>query len=334
MQHSKHTLTRSGVSRFAAALALVAVGVSAQAQSYPSKPITVVVPFGVGGSADLTARTVAEKLQAALGRTIVVENRTGAGGETGTNSVVRAAPDGYTLLMTPNGPITTGGLFKKQPYNVKTDLIPITMVTNIPLVLAANAALPANTVKEFLDYAKKHPNAISYGNPGTGSANWLNMELLRHEAAITMTGVPYRGNGAAAMAVGGGEVQVGSGDFASYLPLGPAPIGSGRVKFLATFTHERAKMTPNLPAIGEVIPGFVPVTGWVGLYAPAGTPKEIVDRLHAETVKVLNLPEVKAVFEKAGMEEAPMDRAKFTKAVHDEIDGFTKRVKAANLQIE
>ncbi len=333
MSHTLHPLARpAALCRMLAGVLLAAVTAGAQAQAYPSRPITVVVPFNPGGSADLTARTVAEKLQAALGKTLVVENRSGAGGETGAASVVRSPADGYTLLISPNGPITTGGLFKKQPYDVNRDLIPITMLTSIPMVLAVHPSLPVNSVREFVEYARKNPNAISYSNPGNGTVNWLDFELLAHEAAVKMTAVPYRGNGAAAMAVAAGEVQAGSGDFTSYLPLGPT--GANKVKFLGTFSEKRAAATPQLPTIGEEVPGFVSVIGWVGLFAPAGTPPDVVARLHAETVKVLALPEVKTVFEKVGMEAAPMSREKFLQVVKDETEGLGKRVKAANLRLE
>jgi tripartite-type tricarboxylate transporter receptor subunit TctC len=304
---------------------------AAGAQAFPNKPITFVVPFGAGGSADLTARTVARKLSEALGQPVLVDNRAGAGGEIGTATVVRAAADGYTVLVTPNGPITTGGFFRKQPYNVKADLVPLTPLTMIPMVLAVNAQVPAKSLAELVAFGKT--NVVNYGNPGSGSINHLNMELLRHFSGARMTAIPYKGNSAASVAVAGGEVQAGSGDFASFTPLGPS--GAGKVRFLATFSAKRSQVAPDVPTVAEAgFPNFKPVLGWVGAFVPAGTPGPVVERLHAELVKILQQPDVKQKFVDAGMEAAPMGRKEFGQLVAEEIDVIGKQVRDAGVRLD
>ncbi|MDB5750037.1 MAG: tripartite tricarboxylate transporter receptor family protein [Ramlibacter sp.] len=324
-------MTTSAFFQAAIAAGLCVAAVAASAQDYPSRPITFVVPFGAGGSADLTARTVARKLSDALGQPVVIDNRAGAGGEIGTAAVVRAPADGYTVLVTPNGPITTGGFFHKQPYNVKTDLVPLTTLSMIPMVLAVNAQLPVKTVAELVAFAKD--KGVNYGNPGSGSINHLNMELLRHFSGAGMTAVPYKGNSAAAVAVAGGEVHVGSGDFTSFMPLGPA--GAGKVRFIATFSPKRTQVAPEVPTVAEAgFAQFKPVLGWVGAFVPVGTPPAVVNRLQAELVKVLQQTEVRQKFVQAGMEAAPMTREQFGALVVEEIDVVGKQVRDAGIRLE
>ncbi|CAN5720765.1 tripartite tricarboxylate transporter substrate binding protein [soil metagenome] len=305
----------------------------AQAQTYPTKPIRVVVPFNPGGSADLTARTVARKLQESMGQPVVVDNVGGAGGEIGVSNVVRSPADGYTILITPNGPITTAGLSKKLSYDVQNDLQPVGVVTLIPLLFAVNAALPVNTLPEFIAYAKKNPDSLNYSNPGPGSANQLNVELLRSAAGIKLTSVPYKGNGPAALAVATNEVQAGSGDFPSYFPVGPA--GSGKVKFLASFTSKRTAALPNLPTVAESgLPDFAAVVSWIGMFVPARTPSAITTKLAAELSRIVNDPEVVATFARAGGEPAQMSPDEFGAYIKDQVVTLNARVKAANIQID
>lgn len=318
----------------AAALACT-LPAQAQPQDYPNKPIRMVVPFNPGGSADLTARTIARKLGESMGQQIVVDNVAGAGGELGVSNVVRAPADGYTIVVTPNGPITTAGLFRKLSYDVDKDLQPVGTVALIPLLFAVNAQLPVNTLAEFIDYAKKSPNPINYSNPGPGSANHINVELLRSAAGIKMTAVPYKGNGPAALAVASNEVQAGSGDLPSYVPFGPPPAGSGKVKFLAQFTDKRAAALPNVPTMREAgLKNFPSLVSWIGMFLPAHTPAAITKRLSDELAKAVRDPEVVAVFTKAGVEPAVMGPDEFKHYIHEQVTAIGREVKAANIRVD
>jgi tripartite-type tricarboxylate transporter receptor subunit TctC len=202
----------------------------------------------------------------------------------------------------------------------------------IPLVLAINAQLPVKSVRELIAYARDK-GGVNYSHAGSGSLNHLNMELLRHFSRAPMTGVPYKGSAPAALAVGSGEVQVGTGDFAAYIPLGPS--GAGKVRFLATFSPKRAQVTPDLPTIGEAgFPTFKPVLGWIGAFVPAGTPTPVANRLHAEMVKILQQPDVQQRFAQAGMEAAPMTREQFGSLVIEEIEVVGKQVRDAGIRLE
>jgi tripartite-type tricarboxylate transporter receptor subunit TctC len=317
--------------RLATVTSILMMPLLAHAQTYPSKPINFIVPFTPGGSADLIARTLAAKLGASLGQTVIVENHGGAGGEVGVGVAVRGRPDGHTLLVTPSGPITTGGHFRKQAYEVARDLVPVAMVAIIPSVIAVNAALPVQTLSEFIAYAKERPNAINYSNPGLGSGNHLAGELLKHTTGIKMVPVPYKGSSAAAVAVASGEVQAGSGDLTSYLPFGAS--GSGKVRILATYGATRTMTAPEIPTVAEAgVPGFRAVA-WVGMFAPAKTSPQIVARLNQEVMRALQRPDVREVFLKAGVEPAaPMSSEKFGQFVLDETDRLGKLIKAADIK--
>ena len=332
-RHFKARL-RDRASRFAAIVFMSALAALSHAQTYPSKAINIIVPFTPGGAADLIGRTVAAKLSEGLGQTVIVENHGGAGGEVGVGVAVRARADGHTLLVTPHGPITAGGHFRKQPFDVTKDLIPVAMVTVLPLFFVVNASLPVQTLAEFIAYAKERPDSINYGNPGLGSVNHLAVELLKQSAGIKMAAVPYKGSAAAATAVASGEVHAGSGDLPSYLPFGAS--GSGKVKILATYGPVRSSMVPGVPTVVEAgVPGYSPISAWIGMFVPAKTPPEIVSRLHQEVMRILQRADVRATFLKAGGEPgAPMSPEQFSRFVRDEIDTFGKLIKAAGIRID
>jgi tripartite-type tricarboxylate transporter receptor subunit TctC len=323
-----------------AALRLIALvllstpAILSHAQNYPGKAITVIVPYTPGGSADLVARTLGSKLSESLGQPVVVENHGGAGGEVGVGVVARARPDGYTLLVTPSGPITTGVHLRKLSYDVNKDLIPVGMVVMIPIVFAVNASLPVKTLPEFIAYAKGRPDSINYSNPGLGSGNHLAAEMLKYAAGIRMAPIPYKGASAAAVAVASGEVHAGSGDLASYLPFGAS--GSGKVRILGTYGPTRIATAPDVPTIVEAgLPNFTPITAWIGAFVPAKTPPQIVARLHQEIMRALQRPDVRSVLMKAGGEAAaPMSPEKFGQYVRNEIDTFGKLIKAADIKID
>jgi tripartite-type tricarboxylate transporter receptor subunit TctC len=313
---------------------LSTAAVFSHAQNYPSKAINVIVPFTTGGSADLVARTLGAKLSESLGQPVVVENHGGAGGEVGVSAAVRARPDGHTLLVTPHGPITVGGHFRKQSYDVSKDLIPVAMVAVIPIVFAVNASLPVKTLPEFIAYAKGRPDSINYSNPGLGSANHLAAEMLKYAGGIKMAPIPYKGSSVAAVAVASGDVHAGSGDLSSYLPFGAS--GSGKVRILGTYGPTRSAIAPDVPTIVEAgLPNFTPITAWIGAFVPAKTPPQIVARLHQEIMRALQRPDVRSVLMKAGGEAAaPMSPEKFGQYVRNEIDTFGKLIKAADIKID
>lgn len=315
-----------------AAALLATPGAFAQPQAYPNRALRILVPFAPGGSTDITARAVGAKLAEAWGQPVTVENQPGAGGELGVAAVVRRPPDGYTLLVTPNGPITTGGLFRKQPYDVASDLIPIAQLGVIPSVFAVNPAIPARTLAEFVSYARGLGKPVSCGNPGTGSGNHLAAELLAHAAGITMTSVPYRGSAAAALALMGGEIQAASGDLSSYLPL----AASGKVRILATYERRRATAAPDIPTVPEAgLPAFGYFTGWIGMFVAGKTPPEIVARIYEEVARVLQRQDFRSTAATVGIEPGePMAREQLARYIRDEIEFLRAQTRAAGLKLE
>lgn len=301
------------------------------AQSYPSRALRFVVPFAPGGSADLMARTVGTMLGEAWGQAVAVENVPGAGGELGVSSVLRRPADGYTVLVTPNGPITTGGLFRKQPYDVAADLIPISQLGIIPSVFAIHASIPASTLTEFVAWAKARGVKVSCGNPGSGSGNHLAAELLAHATGVPMTHVPYRGSAAAALALMSGELESASGDLSSYLPH----ARSGKIRILATYEPRRATGAPEIPTVVEAgYPSFGYFTGWIGMYVASGTPAEIVERLSGEVARLLQRAELRRVVANAGIEPGqPMNSQQLAHYIRDEITFLTRQTREAGIKL-
>ena len=265
-----------------AALALV-TALPAGAQTYPDRMITLVNPFPAGASTDQVSRLIQPKLQAALGQTVVIESKSGAGGNIGTAFVARAAPDGYTLLTAPNANFTITPHFQPPPYDPLKDFAPITTVAGAPLALVVHKSLGVNTVAELIDYAKKNPGQLSFGSSGVGSPHHVAGELINAKAGINMTHVPYKGGSAAQADLVGGHIKVAVLTFSTVAAVDDnAPI-----KVLAVTGKDRLKLKPDIPSIAETIPGF-DVFGWIAIFAPAGTPKPIVDRINAEVKKILS----------------------------------------------
>jgi tripartite-type tricarboxylate transporter receptor subunit TctC len=319
--------------RGAAVAALLAAPLAsqAQAQNYPSRNVSFVVPFAPGGSIDLVGRVVAAKLTESLGQPVIVENHPGAGGELGVGTVVKARPDGYTLLMTPSGPITAGPHFRKQPFDVIKDLVPVAMLAVIPTVFAVNAQLPVRNLSEFIAYAKQRPGQLNYGNPGLGSGNHLAAEMLQHMGDFKMVGVPYKGAAASANAVASGEVHAGSGDLTSFIPFAQA----GKVRILAAYGPTRMITAPDIPTVAEAGVTNYRALSWAGLFAPAKTPPHIVARLNEEAMRALQRPEVREAFLKGGLEPAtPMSAERFGQLVREEVEKTGKLIKAANIKAE
>ena len=300
-------------------------------QAYPNRPIRAVVPLAPGGGTDTVARLVAAKLSEGLGQQIVVDNRSGGGGVVGTELVAKATPDGYTMLV---GSITTNAvnpaLYKKLPYDHLRDFAGISMIGTVPNALVVHPSVPAKSMKDFLDYTKANPGKINYGSSGIGSAPHLSMELIRSMTGISMVHVPYKGAGAAVADVLGGQIQALCSSLAGLLPH----IKSGRVRALGVTTARRNPQLADVPTIAESgIPGYE-VTIWYALYVPAGTPKAIIARLNAETVKALNSTDLRERLTLQGLDvgSSTVDEvAAFTKS---ETEKWAKVVKDSGLQPE
>ena len=270
-----------------AAVLALAAGV-ATAQAWPAKAVRFVVPFPPGGATDVAARALADKLAAAFGQQVVVENRAGGGGAIGAAEVARAAPDGYVLLFTAD-PMTTQHLVVKAlPYDVMRDFVPVTQVTIQPIAIAVHPSVGASTIQEFVALAKASPGKYSFAHSGTGSGQHMAGELFKRRAGIDMVDIPYRGGGPAVADLLGGQVLVGV--------LGSTPLApnhkAGRVRILAFTTKDRFALLPEVPTLNESgFPGF-DISQWLGIFAPAGTPRPIVDRIQQDVAAALKLPDV------------------------------------------
>ncbi len=304
---------------------------AASPQAYPQRPIRVVVSFPPGGSTDFIARVLAQHMPASLGQPLVVDNRGGASGTIGTEIAAKAAPDGHTLLVTAEAPITVGpSLYPKLPYNPPRDIPAITVLINYPFVAVVNAALPVASMKELIAHAKAQPGKLRYAHPGVGTAIHLAGELFKLTVGVDIISVPYKGGGPAMVSVVGNEAQVSFPTPPSSLPH----VKAGRLKALAQTTAKRAGPLPDLPTFAEAgIPGF-DVDGWVGLFAPGGTPPRIVERLYAEAVKVLRMPEVKEYVLAGGSDVSGMPTAEARAKIQSEIAMWAKVVKASGIKAD
>jgi tripartite-type tricarboxylate transporter receptor subunit TctC len=288
---------RTSSRRVALAFALITAGV-ARADEYPSHPIRLIVPYAAGGAADSVARIVAKHVGEALGQTIVVENRGGAGAIIGTDLVNKSEPDGYTLLLGQSGPISINpAVYKKLPYDPLKDFAPITLTTSFPYIMVVNPKLGVKTVQEFVALAKSKPGELNYGTTGIGGANHLVTELFDSKAGIKMTHIPYRGTALAVADLLAGQVQVVFADPVSAL----SHINAGTLVALAVSSKDRSPVAPNVPTISESGYPGIDAIGWHGILAPAHTPAAIVERLNTEIVKALKAPETTKLLEGQAM---------------------------------
>ena len=325
----RRTIIRTAV--LALCAAAVPFAPQAAAQAWPSKPITYVVPFPAGGTTDVLARIIGQKLGPALGTTIVVENKPGAGGNVGSEFVARAAPDGYTIL---GGTISSHSinvsLYPKLPYDPVTSFQPITLIGTNPNILVVPASSPYKSVQDVTAALKAKPGSLSYASAGNGTSQHLSAELYKFLAGIDMVHIPYKGSGPAIQDVMGGQVPM---MFDTSVVAGPH-IESGRLRALAVTSGKRASAFPNVPTMAESgVPGY-DVVSWQAIFAPAGTPKPIVDRLHAELAKILQDPEVRDRLAKLGLDPSGMTPAELTAFQRTEIDKWAKVIKAANIKID
>ena len=300
-------------------------------QAWPAKPIRLVVPYAPGGSTDLLARSIGQKLGDALGQQVLVDNRAGANGTLGSDLVARAAPDGYTILL---GTGATHGLTsllsKNVPYDPVKDFTPITAAAEVPIVLCVNPSVPAANAKDLVEWARKNPGKLSYGSSGTGSPHHLSGELFKQVTGIDMIHVPYKGAGPAVQDLVGGQIPAIFTTLSTALPH----IRAGRIRALGLVEAKRQPSAPEIPTIGESIPGYAMPASWLGFFAPAGLPEAILKRYNGEIVKAVQSPEVKAKLETAGMPIVGTTSDEFARMVKDDIETFRRIVNSAGIKPE
>ena len=309
------------------ACSLAALPVQAQAQ-YPNQAVKWVVPFSPGGLPDTVARIVGQRLQERLGQSVVIENRPGAGGNVAAAALLGIPADGYTLMVTDGSMFTINPkLMKSLPYDPDKDFVPVVQLARGPLFLAVHPKLPVSTFKEFIDYARANAGKINYGSSGLGTTHHLTMEAVKAALKLDMTHVPFKGTGQSVPALLGGHVDVA---FSAYPSLAGAVQGK-QVKLIATNGLKRSADAQDVPAISEFIPGFdfAPV---IGVFAKAGTPKAAIDKIAAEAMAVVKMPEVVAQLAKVGVEPAGAGPADYAKGLKEEADRVAATVKAANIQ--
>jgi tripartite-type tricarboxylate transporter receptor subunit TctC len=314
--------------RFLCILGLCLTATFAGAQGYPTKPIKLLVPFPPGGSTDLVARTFAPKLGGLLGQQIVIDYKGGAGGSIGAAEAARAAPDGYTLLIVWDTHAVNHHVYKVQ-YDFVKSFAPISLLVQSPGILVAYPGFPPGSIKELIEYAKANPDKVTYGSAGAGSSNHLSGLLFSEMAGVKMIHVPYKGGGPLITDLLGGHVNIVFGT----LPLYEQHVRSGKMKAIAALSKARIPQFPNLPTASESIPGFEAKT-WFGLFAPAGTPKEILARLHEEVVKALTDAKVKEQLANRGFDVTASTAGVFATFLREESDSAGRLVRSAGIKAE
>ena len=306
---------------FIAALALLAFAFPAHADGWPTKPVKIIVPFGPGGFTDVVARILQKELAPVLGQPIIIENRPGAGSTIGTDVVAKAEPDGYTLAMVSTTHVISPHLYKNMPYDAIKDFAPVMKLVEGPYVMVVHPSLGVSTVQEFVALAKKRPNEIFFASSGNGSAQHLVGALFMQMAGVKLTHVPYKGSNAAMQDLLGGQVKL------SFVGMPNALPNLGKLKALAVTTTKRSPDLPDVPTMDEAGVKGYEATIWLGMLAPKGTPREIVDKLNADIRKVLADPEARKLMRKAGVEVAPSSPEAFQALMEQELDRWGKVVK-------
>lgn len=317
---------------FLLALGLVATALttSAAAQAYPGKPVKIIVPFAAGGPADNYARFIAQRLQDSLGQSFVVDNRPGAGSIIGTDIVAKAAPDGYTLLMMSNTHTVNETLIPAKPFQLMRDFVAVAPVNYSDLVLVANPALPASSLKDLVQQAKARPGKFNYASSGPGTPYHMAGELFKSMAGVYLVHIPYRGSSGARTDVIGGQVDV----MFDAVTTMAEQIKAGKVKAIATTGRTRSDVLPDVPTMNEAgVPGYE-ATIWLGLMAPRGTPKAVVDRLNEAVSKIASQPEVRQLWVKQGAVPLVMTPEVFDSYIRDDITKWSRVIKTAGIKVD
>jgi len=312
-----------------AAAALIVLPSSAvYAQSFPTKPIKLVVTFPTGGAPDILSRTFSEKAQ--LGQQVLVDNKAGAGGNIGADFVAKSAPDGHTLVMGTVGTHSiNGALYEKMPYDMVKGFAPIALIASAPNLLVVNNDLPVKSVPDLIAYLKANPNKLSFGSPGIGSSVHVSGELFKSMTGTSMTHVPYKGRQFAIPDLVGGSIQLMFDNMPSALPM----AREGKIRAIAQTTAKRSPAAADVPTVAETIPGFEATT-WFAMFAPAGTPRPVIDRLHAEVVRVFQLPDVQEKLKTLGLEPILSTPDELARYQASEIVKWAKVVKESGAKAE
>lgn len=324
--------TRRHLLRLAVCAGALLCGASAQVQAagYPDRPIKIVVSFAAGGTTDILARLLAQKLTVAMGQAVIVENRPGAGGIVGNDYVAKSAPDGYTILLGSTSSLAVNvSLYHSLPYDQKKDLMPLMEIATGPFVIVVNPGVKANNLRELIDLAKREPGSLNFGSSGNGTSIHLAGELLNSMAHIKITHVPYRGTGPAVQDTLAGSVQMTITDMAPLVPY----IESGKLRALAQTMLQRSKLLPDLPTVAETVPGY-DAASWYGLMMPANTPKPIIDRLHAELSKIMQTPEVQQRYAQLGVEPVGNTPEQFGDYIASETAKWAEIVKRSGAKVD
>ncbi len=304
---------------------------AAQAQTYPAKAVRIVVPFPAGGSLDVVVRTLAPRLSEALAQPVVIDNRSGAGGATGTELVAKSPPDGYTVLAgTIGGLAVSPTLNPRLGYSTLRDLAPVTQLVNVSYIVTLHPSVPARSIRDLLALARSRPGKLNYGSSGAGTGPHLAGELMNLMAGVKIVHVPYKGSAPAQTALMSGEVDLNFENTLLVLPH----LASGRLRPLAATGETRQKLLPDLPTVAESgLPGFS-ASGWYGMMTPAAVPRDIVARLNTEVTRLLRTPDIAERLDKMAAEPAPGTPEQFGAFVRREIDKWAKVVRAANMKVD
>jgi len=313
----------------ALAVCAATLAVDAGAQSWPARPIRMIVPFAAGGGTDIQARLFSVKLTPALGQSVLVDNRPGAGGNIGAELVAKAPPDGYTVLFQSASLAVNQTLYTKLNYSAVRDLAPVLLVSSTPLVLVVHPSGPAKSVKDLIALARAKPDSFNFGSNSTGSTSHLSAELLKTMTGTKMTHIPYKGSGQATTALLGGEIDL----FFSTLPPALPHIKAGKMRALAVTTLKRSPVLPEVPTMNDTVKGFES-DNWYGMFFPAGTAREIITRYHAEMMKVLKDPEVRTLMERDGSEPLGSTPEEFGAYFKREVEKYAKVIKASGARAE
>jgi tripartite-type tricarboxylate transporter receptor subunit TctC len=318
------------MNRIAIAVLCLVASFQVPAQSYPTHAVKIIVPYGAGGPADIYARFLGAKLSETMGQPFVVEDRPGGGAVVGTDAVAKSPPDGYTLLMMSNTHAVNETLIPKKPYDLMRDLAPITGVNYSDLLMVVNPSVPANNLKEFIALAKASPGKLNYASSGPGTPYHLAGELFKYMAAVDIVHVPYKGSDGARVGILGGQVQMMLDAITTMAPN----VRAGKLKAMGTTGKTRSTVLPDVPTLAEAgVPGYEAGI-WLGLMAPTGTPKPVLERLNAEVNKVINAPEVKDAWAKQGAMPMGMPIEQFDKFLRAEIVKWSTVVKATGMKVD